>query len=80
MSSRHQTIVIFACPKCPAIYQATQNVVPATCFGIFHCIKCTAQVYAWQGRYDFSDWTAGFSAGDAQTHAGKKSKRTRSPS
>jgi hypothetical protein len=65
MSSQHQTIVVFACPKCPAVYQAKQHVVPTTCFGVFHCIKCTTQVYAWHGTYDFSDWTVGFLVGDA---------------
>jgi hypothetical protein len=59
MSSRHQTTVVFACPKCGAIYQATQYQVPDPRFGIFNCLACHTQVYAWNGLYDFLDWKAG---------------------
>jgi hypothetical protein len=63
MSSRAQPItVVFACPECSAVYQATQHQVPDTSFGIFNCLACHAQVYAWNGAYEFSDWKAGFSA------------------
>jgi hypothetical protein len=68
------TIVVFACPKCGAVYQATQHQVPDTSFGIFNCLACHAQVYAWNGAYDFSDWKAGVLApGNPSKHrrAGK---------
>ena len=62
MNRATQTIVIFACPKCGAIYQATQHPVPDTRFGIFNCLACHTQVYAWNGLYDFVDWEVGFFA------------------
>ena len=67
------TTVVFACPKCAAIYRATQYQVPDMCFGTFNCLACHTQVYAWNGLYDFVDWEVGFRAGDADMPVGKKS-------
>jgi hypothetical protein len=67
-----QIIVIFACPQCDAVYQARQHQVPNRCFGVFNCLGCHTQVYAWNGAYDFSGWEAGFLAG-----AERRSKLTR---
>jgi hypothetical protein len=59
-SATQQAIVVFACPKCGTIYRATQRRGPGTHFGVFNCIACHAQVYAWSGLYDFLDWKVGF--------------------
>jgi predicted RNA-binding Zn-ribbon protein involved in translation (DUF1610 family) len=65
MTRGAQSTVVFACPNCGAIYQAAQHRVPDRCFGVFNCLACHAQVYAWHGAYDFLDWKVGFLAGDA---------------
>jgi predicted RNA-binding Zn-ribbon protein involved in translation (DUF1610 family) len=59
-SEAQKAIVVFACPKCGAIYQATQYQVPDTRFGIFNCLACHTQIHAWHRAYDFSDWRVGF--------------------
>src|SRR5438309_4288868 len=44
-----QATIVFACPNCGAIYHATQRRGVDTHFGIFSCLACHAQVYAWHG-------------------------------
>jgi hypothetical protein len=70
-----QTTVVFACPACGTIYQASQRRGPGTHFGVFNCIACHTEVHAWNGLYDFLDWQVGFSlrAGDADAALRKKS-------
>jgi DNA-directed RNA polymerase subunit RPC12/RpoP len=51
--------VVFACPRCGTIYQAKQHRGPGTHFGVFKCVACKSQVYAWSGLYDFLDWQVG---------------------
>ncbi len=54
--------IVFACPSCGAIYHATQHRGVDTHFGVFNCLACHAQVYAWHGPYDFLDWKVGLPA------------------
>ena len=56
MTSGTQTTVIFSCPKCGALYEATQEQHPDKHFGNFKCEDCKAEVHAWAGIYDFFDW------------------------
>jgi hypothetical protein len=70
-----QTIVVFACPKCGAVYQARQHRRADKNFGVFNCLACHTQVYAWHGLHDFLDWQVGFSPGDA--HAGVRPRTLR---
>jgi hypothetical protein len=57
--------VIFACPKCATVYRASQYRGTGTHFGVFNCVACHAQVYAWSGIHDFLDWQVGFSSAAA---------------
>ena len=56
MTSGTQTTVIFSCPKCGALYEATQEQHPDKHFGNFKCEDCKVEVHAWAGIYDFFDW------------------------
>src|SRR5665213_1853012 len=55
---RHMTAridVIFCCPNCDLIYQATQERAPGR-GGRFDCMKCNAEIHRWSGEYDFVVW------------------------
>ena len=69
-----QTTVVFACLKCGTIYQALQRRGPGTHFGVFNCITCHTEVYAWNGLYDFLDWQVGFSLWAAEAEAAPRKK------
>jgi hypothetical protein len=58
MTSGTQTTVIFSCPKCGLLYQATQEQCPDKHFGTFNCGDCKTSVHSWSGVYDFFDWKA----------------------
>jgi predicted RNA-binding Zn-ribbon protein involved in translation (DUF1610 family) len=84
MNSATQPItVIFACPRCGTVYRASQYRGVGTQFGIFNCLACHTQVYAWNGAYDFSDWKVGVLApGNPAKHGrppNKKSTRKSRP-
>jgi hypothetical protein len=55
MTSQHLTVVVFAWPSCAAVYNAKQYPVPDLRFGLFNCLACRTQVYAWNGLYDLVD-------------------------
>jgi hypothetical protein len=55
MSDRVPLKVVFVCPKCPSIYQATQRATHDSA-GQFDCIGCGAKVHVWAGKYDYTDW------------------------
>jgi hypothetical protein len=57
MTSRTQTTVIFACPKCGIAYQASQQQHPDDHSGSFKCQDCRTEVHAWSG-FSFFDWKA----------------------
>jgi len=61
-SATQQTTVVFACPRCGAIYRATQHRGQGTHFGVFNCVASKTQVYAWSGLYDFLNWKVGISS------------------
>jgi hypothetical protein len=48
--------VIFCCPRCGLIYQATQERVPIKRGGRIECMKCNAEIHRWSGEYDFVVW------------------------
>jgi predicted RNA-binding Zn-ribbon protein involved in translation (DUF1610 family) len=74
MNSATQPItVVFACPQCGSVYRASQYRGMGAHFGVFNCVSCHAQVYAWSGLYDFLDWQLGLLTGGAQTRPGTKS-------
>jgi predicted RNA-binding Zn-ribbon protein involved in translation (DUF1610 family) len=52
-----QTTVVFACPKCGAIYRALQTRTSEVKTQRYACPGCKAQVHAWSGVYDYSEWT-----------------------
>jgi hypothetical protein len=54
--------IVFACLNCGAIYNATQHRGVNRHFGVFNCLACHTQVYAWHGAYDFLDWKVGLPA------------------
>jgi predicted RNA-binding Zn-ribbon protein involved in translation (DUF1610 family) len=56
------TTVVFTCWRCGAVYRAAQHRRTDRYYGVFNCIACHTQVYAWNGAYDFLDWQVGFSA------------------
>ena len=58
MTSRTQTTVIFACPKCGIAYQASQQQHPDDHSGSFKCQDCRTEVHAWSGVFSFFDWKA----------------------
>jgi len=57
MSNAAQTTVIFACPKCGVTYRTTQSRTPEHRAGSFNCSGCNAEVAAWSGSYDYTDWS-----------------------
>jgi hypothetical protein len=73
----HQ-IMVFACRKCGAIYQASQRRRTDRHFGVHNCLACHTQVYAWHGTYDFVDWKVGFLVGRAVAKSGAASGAGRS--
>ena len=72
-SAMHQITVVFACRKCGAIYQASQRRCTDRHFGVYNCLACRTQVYAWHGAYDFLDWKVGFLVGGAVAKSGAAS-------
>ena len=76
-SARHQITVVFACRKCGAIYQASQRRCTDRHFGVYNCLACRTQVYAWHGTYDFVDWKVGFLVGRAAAKSGAAAGRSK---
>jgi hypothetical protein len=58
MSNGTQITAYFACPKCGLGFKTTQEQVGEKRTGHFDCTDCRAQVHAWSGIYDFTDWQA----------------------
>jgi hypothetical protein len=56
MGSKSQVIVCFVCAGCSVAYVATQNLPARVSPGRFGCFDCHAQVYAWTGPFDYSEW------------------------
>jgi len=46
--------VIFACPKCNAVFEAVQEHSKGR--GKFDCMTCHDRVHTWDGYYDFTGW------------------------
>jgi hypothetical protein len=65
VSASKPITVVFACPRCSTIYRASQYRGVGPHFGVFNCVACRAQVYAWSGIHDFLDWQVGFSSAPA---------------
>jgi hypothetical protein len=49
------TTVVFTCWRCGAVYRAAQHRRTDRYYGVFNCIACHTQVYAWNGPMIF--WT-----------------------
>jgi predicted RNA-binding Zn-ribbon protein involved in translation (DUF1610 family) len=58
MTGATQITVMFSCPKCGALCDATQEQHPDEHYGKFKCQDCGTEVHAWSGIYDFVDWKA----------------------
>ena len=56
MGNDAPVIVYFSCPKCPAVYQATQAPRAEKGHNRFSCKNCGTPVQEWTGLYDFFDW------------------------
>ena len=50
------TVVVFLCRGCRASFCAVQRRTERPTSGKFKCSKCNADVYRWDGRYDYKDW------------------------
>jgi hypothetical protein len=50
------TTVVFSCPKCGLVYQATQQHDPINRPGRFDCMHCRATVHSWTDVYDYVVW------------------------
>jgi predicted RNA-binding Zn-ribbon protein involved in translation (DUF1610 family) len=58
MTSGIRTTVVFSCPKCGRIYQATQEHVAEKRAGGVDCQDCGTVIHTWYGFFRYADWKA----------------------
>ena len=51
--------VLFSCPRCFKLYQASQDLLGRgeQRYGRFDCPVCQTLIHAWAGSYDYAVWT-----------------------